>query len=272
MNKKNTLFFAFNGILVVYSIISIFSNIWLAFAQNADSKSQAVEIIAHSFTFDILIFLFSFFNLFMLRKSLNFNYGSVGLLICLCIGKIIINFHYYFYVYCHFYYYYIILYYRSGFTYHYEEATEILGPTHNIGSLYLGNYGVTFNKYFLQEKNIKTILTVAAGLNNTYDSSITHYVYPALDRRNYDITQYFDESYEAIEKGLQTGSVLVHCRVGASRSASIVIAYLMKKNGWSFDESYSFTKEKRYAVSPNSGFVKQLKNYEKNLNIKKINK
>lgn len=57
--------------------------------------------------------------------------------------------------------------------------------------------------------------------------------------------------------------MLVQCHAGASRSASIVIAYLMRKNGWGFLKAAEFVREKRPRVKPNQGFVEQLKEYEK---------
>jgi len=46
----------------------------------------------------------------------------------------------------------------------------------------------------------------------------------------------------------------VHCAAGVSRSASIVIAYLMKINHWTFENAYSFVKSKRKIIDPNFGF------------------
>jgi protein-tyrosine phosphatase len=57
----------------------------------------------------------------------------------------------------------------------------------------------------------------------------------------------------------QNRKVLVHCAAGVSRSASFVIAYIMKSRKIGFDEAYTFVKSKRPIITPNSGFVKQLK-------------
>lgn len=48
---------------------------------------------------------------------------------------------------------------------------------------------------------------------------------------------------------------------GKSRSASIVIAYLMKECHMSFEKAYKLVVSKRAKASPNASFVKQLKEF-----------
>jgi atypical dual specificity phosphatase/dual specificity phosphatase 12 len=55
---------------------------------------------------------------------------------------------------------------------------------------------------------------------------------------------------------------LVHCYAGISRSASIIISYLMKKYNWSYEKAYNYVKNKRPIINPNRGFKKQLIQYE----------
>lgn len=66
-------------------------------------------------------------------------------------------------------------------------------------------------------------------------------------------------------KGAGKDNVLVHCRSGVSRSATLVIAYCMKVRGATVDQAYLYLKRKRPLVSPISGFHRQLKEYEKQL-------
>ena len=49
---------------------------------------------------------------------------------------------------------------------------------------------------------------------------------------------------------------------GISRSASIVIAYLIRSQGMSYDAALSFLKRKRACVKPNAGFAKALMEWE----------
>lgn len=53
------------------------------------------------------------------------------------------------------------------------------------------------------------------------------------------------------------GKVLVHCHVGVSRSATLVLAYLMLKQNLTLVEAICAVKESR-GVIPNRGFLRQL--------------
>lgn len=46
---------------------------------------------------------------------------------------------------------------------------------------------------------------------------------------------------------------------GVSRSAAVVIAYIMEKYGLCYEEAFALVKAKRRFISPNIGFVAQLK-------------
>jgi len=68
--------------------------------------------------------------------------------------------------------------------------------------------------------------------------------------------------HERLSRG---DSVLVHCNMGVSRSATIVIAYLMKYMDKTRDDAYIFCKARRPMVRPNDGFWNQLHLYEERL-------
>lgn len=50
---------------------------------------------------------------------------------------------------------------------------------------------------------------------------------------------------------------------GISRSAAVVIAYLVREHGMTYDQAFAFVKSKRACIKPNSGFVACLKDWEK---------
>ncbi|MEQ2214768.1 hypothetical protein XENOCAPTIV_019411, partial [Xenoophorus captivus] len=63
-------------------------------------------------------------------------------------------------------------------------------------------------------------------------------------------------------------AVLVHCKMGVSRSASTVIAYAMKQQRWSLEEALAYVRDRRSIVKPNDGFLKQLQTYSGILNAR----
>lgn len=54
---------------------------------------------------------------------------------------------------------------------------------------------------------------------------------------------------------------------GISRSASVCIAYVMNKEKVSYSKAFSLVAAVRPGIEPNDGFVEQLKEYQKELNI-----
>ncbi|GAA5973075.1 hypothetical protein JCM21900_004579 [Sporobolomyces salmonicolor] len=77
-----------------------------------------------------------------------------------------------------------------------------------------------------------------------------------------------DEALAFIEQARrQGGKILVHCKVGVSRSASIVIAYLMKEVGLDLASAYLLTRSRRLniLIQPNLPFMATLHAFEASL-------
>jgi hypothetical protein len=55
---------------------------------------------------------------------------------------------------------------------------------------------------------------------------------------------------------------------GVSRSATIVIAFLMREYGWLLGDAFTFTKSKREYIFPNKGFKSQLQQFEITLGLR----
>ena len=60
-------------------------------------------------------------------------------------------------------------------------------------------------------------------------------------------------------------NILVHCSAGISRSPTLVLAYLMKKNHWTLDEAFEKMRKLRQIVDPNVSFIIQLREWEKSI-------
>ena len=62
-----------------------------------------------------------------------------------------------------------------------------------------------------------------------------------------------------IDAGRTAGGVLVHCMAGISRSATTVMTYMMCKQQIGYKQALAALRERRTRISPNPGFLDQLK-------------
>lgn len=130
----------------------------------------------------------------------------------------------------------------------------------DTNKLYLGDMFDANNENALQEKNIKTIICVAQDVNiKLTNTNISIYKYNLQDTYDCNISLYFDEISELIHKH---DTVLVNCAAGISRSATIVIAYIMKYYGLRLKEAFLYVRKRRNQISPNKKFMKYLIEYE----------
>ena len=142
----------------------------------------------------------------------------------------------------------------------------LAGMDYICDNIYLGDTEAAGQEEYLKENNISLVINCANRYTSKY-KEIRYIELNLYDDNKQKIFPKFDFAYRFIKKnpGIK---ILVHCLYGKSRSASFVIFYLMKEKGWDYDTCYNFVKEKRPVISPNIGFVNQLKEYYEN-NIKK---
>jgi len=94
---------------------------------------------------------------------------------------------------------------------------------------------------------------------------IQYYGFHVDDLPHCNISRYFHRTTEFIHRAVTGGGlVVVNCYMGLSRSASVVIAYLMTKHDMTFERALGFVKKSRL-VRPNEGFQKQLRELELSL-------
>lgn len=87
---------------------------------------------------------------------------------------------------------------------------------------------------------------------------------PLEDDTSTNILAYLDTAVDRINEAIvkRDAHVLVHCVAGVSRSATIVIAYLMKHRRMNLREAFNYCYNLRPVIRPNNGFMLQLINYE----------
>jgi len=60
----------------------------------------------------------------------------------------------------------------------------------------------------------------------------------------------------------EKGTILVHCMAGQSRSASMIIAYLVQKKKMALSDAIAMVRKVRPSIMPNPGFMMQLQEFE----------
>ncbi|XP_058481595.1 dual specificity protein phosphatase 16 isoform X1 [Solea solea] len=142
-----------------------------------------------------------------------------------------------------------------------------MGPTRILPHLYLGCQRDVLNKELMQQNDIVYVLNASNTCPKPDFIPESHFLrVPVNDSFCEKILPWLDRSVEFIEKAKASNArVLVHCLAGISRSATIAIAYIMKRMDMTLDEAYRFVKEKRPTISPNFNFLGQLLDFEKKI-------
>lgn len=163
-------------------------------------------------------------------------------------------------------------------------------PSQITDFMFLGNVNDAQNSSFLEKNNICTILNVSTEKYWATSAKVVIHNFAIPDEANFDIQQIFVDVFRLINDvrkqwaqsrraccsmsavGRDTTStsssseppkrLLVHCQKGKSRSATVVIAYLILMNGMAVKEALDYVTSKRPIVEPNIGFFECLRVFQ----------
>lgn len=159
----------------------------------------------------------------------------------------------------------------------------MMTPFHSVVSdiVYIGNYSC-YESLSLSRTDVKNADEKTYELPEiTRVISVTHQVPEGADLKGTStITEYlclrptdteegwallsgnFNFMFNMIDRALREQQpILVHCTQGESRSAIVVIAYLMHRCNVTYEQALNFVKDKRYVVGPNPELVERLKSH-----------
>lgn len=133
--------------------------------------------------------------------------------------------------------------------------------------IYLGNESAARDKNRLKIYDVTHVLNMAEGRTCGQVSTSESYYrnhnmrylgIEAYDTDGYSINKHFDETTRFIDDAIQNrGKVLVHCRMGMSRSATVVLAYMLMTHRIPIRKAVGIVRRARY-IFPNDGFLLQL--------------
>ncbi|CAF1650639.1 unnamed protein product, partial [Adineta ricciae] len=138
-----------------------------------------------------------------------------------------------------------------------DKATEILPY------LYLGSEWNASNFEELKAHGIGYVLNVSCEIENFFPEHFQYLNIRVHDHDNVDLLKEWERTYRFMKEAkVNHRGCLVHCKMGISRSASTVIAYLMKEYNQTLTTAFEHVKTRRSCVQPNDGFRNQLVVYE----------
>ncbi|KAF8936115.1 hypothetical protein BGZ47_009643 [Haplosporangium gracile] len=160
-------------------------------------------------------------------------------------------------------------------------------PVCVLPNLYLGAEHNATNVRVLKRLGITFVLNVASEIAKQEGSTVTtttqldtsaaeeatrgsiEFKSLAWTHHQKDLLRDFPTAFAMIDEALAAsngqGKALVHCQLGVSRSASLVIAYVMRARGMGLTEAYDFVKQRSAVISPNMSLMYQLAEFEKGL-------
>jgi len=134
----------------------------------------------------------------------------------------------------------------------------------NRGALYIGTWVASMDSEILDAHHIDDIVSINDEAMMTFNRTDGRGALRIVlsDSTSSNIRPHLDDACKYIASKLSQGeNVLVHCQQGISRSASIVIAFLMRERRLSYDVALNFLREKRKCIKPNSGFEHALRGW-----------
>ncbi|TNV75405.1 hypothetical protein FGO68_gene10796 [Halteria grandinella] len=150
-----------------------------------------------------------------------------------------------------------------------QEIGKLANYNQITDKLYLSGYQASEHEELVKNvMKVGAILTVANDLEQKFAGGTIEYKQvDIIDSEEHDVKQHFKDCIAFIRRvtEVEGKNILVHCAAGVSRSASVVVAYIMVSRKLRLKEAFAFVLEKRPCIKPNEGFMRQLEEFEKEL-------
>ncbi|CAL9762875.1 unnamed protein product [Musa acuminata subsp. burmannicoides] len=127
--------------------------------------------------------------------------------------------------------------------------------------VYLGGDAAARDRAALRRNGITHVLNCAGGAcPDHFRGELAYRTLWLRDSPAEDLASVLYDAFDFLERArvAPRGRALVHCRRGASRSAALVVAYIMWRRALPFDDALRTVRAVRPSVDPNLGFAAQL--------------
>jgi len=129
---------------------------------------------------------------------------------------------------------------------------------------------------FVASKSLGTLLSLgvthivcirdakeAFSVRPRFPESFKYMTLDVEDNEEQNLIRLFPAAKNFIDQAItQGGRVLVHCNGGISLSPAFVVMFVMQHYQLSWEDALHLVQNRRYCISPNGGFLTQIKEYE----------
>ncbi|KAJ0978457.1 hypothetical protein J5N97_013931 [Dioscorea zingiberensis] len=154
-----------------------------------------------------------------------------------------------------------------------SDAANTERPSLVTGNVFIGGALAARSTHTLQHLGITHILCLCSHeigqSDSQYPDLFEYKNFSISDNEDAEISDLFEEASDYIDYvERQGGKVLIHCFEGKSRSATVVLAYLMLRKGLTLSDAWSMLKKAHRRAQPNDGFAKALLDLDRRLHGK----
>lgn len=143
-----------------------------------------------------------------------------------------------------------------------RECQEILP------GLLLGPFAASKSLETLKQHGVTHIVCIrdakeAFSVRPRYPDEFEYMVLNVEDNEEQNLIRLFPGAKQFIDEAINSGGrVLVHCNGGISLSPAFVVMFVMQHYQLSWEDALHMVQNRRYCISPNGGFLTQIKEYE----------
>lgn len=130
-------------------------------------------------------------------------------------------------------------------------------PSLIVDNLYLGSAFNAADQVWLEKNQIRVIINVTESISNFFPDKYTYYNFEAEDLDDGSLENYY-ENFISTVKSYPHDPILVHCYAGRSRSAALILYYLIKEKDMTLTQALEFLRSKRSLINLNQKFVQEI--------------
>jgi protein tyrosine/serine phosphatase len=123
--------------------------------------------------------------------------------------------------------------------------------------LFMSGYECASSLDCLKTLGIDHIINLTAHkTQNLFEDQFDYSSYSINDTCNYDLSAIMDQIIIDISQRVATGKrVLIHCKMGISRAPSVILAFMIRMQGKSYNSAFDELSLINPKISPNVGFL-----------------